>query len=162
MPNNLQTSGRSSTLNSVRTFWMVLADATIEFDFCRSNPLFVSTDISMLSSGISLVTSSINFASLHHALNLISRINYLAGRTKSSSAINSSNWSSSGLASSIRSSAVCASSSACPGSSPFQRPAISSCCVMNCLRSPTVVRYPISLQRLKEITANAGLLSDVS
>jgi adenylate cyclase len=33
VPNNLQTNGRSSTLISVRTFWVVLADATIEFDF---------------------------------------------------------------------------------------------------------------------------------
>jgi hypothetical protein len=39
MPKNLETSGRSSTLNSVRTFRVALADATIEFDFCYQ-PLF--------------------------------------------------------------------------------------------------------------------------
>jgi hypothetical protein len=35
----LQTEGRSSTLNSVRTFRLARADATIEFDF-RYRPSF--------------------------------------------------------------------------------------------------------------------------
>jgi hypothetical protein len=41
MPNNLQTSGRSSTLNSVRTFRLARADATNRIRFSLSSTILV-------------------------------------------------------------------------------------------------------------------------